>query len=306
MSRREDFDNALWSDPDFLALSSDARLVYIWSWTNPRCGMAGIYKVAHAQAALETGLTVDVIGSAFTELGAADFAFYEDNVVWVRTRARRLRTKSEQIAKSVRNDLLNVSDAHPLKARFMEMYGDAPWLRTFLGEGQAYVTGTSGEPHGKSPAKPTSVSLTRGSGEPQPRLPGYGNGKGSVEGGAGETKSDEPPKDFPDELRPSLPRVMAVLERVAAAKGANAVSVAATARAMASYPLRPHLKAAEDMEHWLLYGTGTSRRVKDVVGTFRNQLDNHADQARPLTLVGAMDEEAARDARFKAKQGPIR
>jgi hypothetical protein len=56
VARREDFDNSLWSDPDFLVLSSDARLVYIWTWTNPRCGMAGIYKFAPSQAAAETGL----------------------------------------------------------------------------------------------------------------------------------------------------------------------------------------------------------------------------------------------------------
>lgn len=122
------------------------------------------------------------------------------------------------------------------------------------------------------------MNLTRGSGEPQSRLHGYGKGK---EGGPGETKSDEPPVDFPDELRPQLPKVVAVLERVAAAKEANAVTVAATARAMASFPRRPHLKAAEGMEHWLVHGTGATRRVKDVVGTFRNQLDsNWQDEAR--------------------------
>jgi hypothetical protein len=55
MARREDFDNSLWSDPDFLALTPQARLLYIWSWTNPRCGMAGIYKLSPVQATLEVG-----------------------------------------------------------------------------------------------------------------------------------------------------------------------------------------------------------------------------------------------------------
>jgi hypothetical protein len=57
----EDFDNALWSDPEFLALTPEARMTYIWSWTNPRCGMAGIYKVALTQAALETGYDVPTL-----------------------------------------------------------------------------------------------------------------------------------------------------------------------------------------------------------------------------------------------------
>ena len=280
MSRREDFDNALWSDPDFLALTPEARMTYIWSWTNPRCGMAGIYKVSLAQAALETGYSAETVERALVELAGAEFAFYERNVLWVRTRARRLRTKSEQIAKSIRSDLLNVADDHPLKARFLEMYASLPWLRGALGEGRASVTGTSVEAQRISHSEPSSVNLTGGSGEPQPRLHGNGNGSGK-KGGAGGN-SDEPPEDFPDALRPALPKVVAVLERIASAKGANAVTVAATARAMASYPLRPHVRAAEGMEHWLVHGTGATRRVKDVVGTFRNQLEsNWQDQARP-------------------------
>ena len=46
MSRREDIDNGIWSDPDFMSLTAPAKLTYIWSWTNSHCGMAGLYKIA--------------------------------------------------------------------------------------------------------------------------------------------------------------------------------------------------------------------------------------------------------------------
>jgi hypothetical protein len=36
MSRREDIDNAIWSDPDFEALEAGAKLLYLWSFTNQR------------------------------------------------------------------------------------------------------------------------------------------------------------------------------------------------------------------------------------------------------------------------------
>lgn len=187
MGRREDFDNALWSDPDFLGLSSEARMTYIWSWTNPRCGMSGLYKVAPAQAALETGYAIDVVKAALEELGANEFAFYEANVMFVRTRCRRLRTKSEQIAKSVRNDLMGISDSHPLKAQFLSLYADQPWLRPFISEGRASVDSHSGEVHGKQPSKPDAGNLTRGSGDPRSTFPGNGNGtgKGKVPRGRG-------------------------------------------------------------------------------------------------------------------------
>lgn len=178
MGRREDFDNALWSDPDFLALSSEARMTYIWSWTNPRCGMAGLYKVAPAQAALETGYPVETVLAALVELSAADFAFYESNVLFVRTRARRLRTKSEQIAKAIRNDLMGVSDSHPLKGQFLSLYADQPWLKPYISQGRASVNGSSVEVHGNQPSEPDRVNLAGASTEAGSTHLGNGNGKG--------------------------------------------------------------------------------------------------------------------------------
>jgi hypothetical protein len=229
MGRREDFDNALWSDPEFLALAPEARMTYIWSWTNPRCGMAGIYKVAPAQAALETGYPADVVTAAFGDLGASGFAFYEAHVVFVRTRCRRLRTKSQQIAKSVRNDLMAISDDHPLKAQFLSLYADQTWLAPYIGEGRASVNGDSGEVQGSATAR-ASLSLTEGSPEARSTLPGNGNGNGkgyvSKGWGAGRGNRRENPdlgpgyqasaeaialrdEHFPDELLGSIDSVLA-------------------------------------------------------------------------------------------------
>lgn len=231
MGRREDFDNALWSDPDFLALTPEARMTYIWSWTNPRCGMAGIYKVAPAQAALETGYSADVVTAAFGELSASGFAFYEAHVVFVRTRCRRLRTKSQQIAKSVRNDLMAISDVHPLKAQFLSLYADQPWLRPYISEGRASVDSDSREVHGNQPSTPVRGNLNGGSPEGLSTLPGNGNGNGSGKGygsrgrGAGKGNRENPDRGpgykasaeaialrdehFPDELLGSIDSVLA-------------------------------------------------------------------------------------------------
>jgi hypothetical protein len=89
----------------------------------------------------------------------------------------------------------------------------------------------------------------------------------------GTVDQTKPPDDFPTHLAGALSQVVAVLQRVADAKGAQPVTVLAVARAMASYPQRPHLRAAEGLEHWLVFGTGQRTRAKDVVGFFRNQLE---------------------------------
>ena len=165
MGRREDFENSLWSDPEFLALSPDARLLYIWTWTNPRCGMSGLYKLAPAAAAYETGLGEDCTLAALEELGDARFAFYEDGVVFVRTRVKHLRQKTTQIAKAIRNDLKQISNDHPLKKLFRETYEGPDWLCTaFQGDPQEGPI---------DPAHPV---------DPQVRVHGTGGGTGTGRG----------------------------------------------------------------------------------------------------------------------------
>lgn len=296
MSRREDIDNAIWSDPDFEALSLEAAMLYIWSWTNPRCGLAGLYKVSE-RAMTESKVTLERLPDVLAELAAADFLFYESGVLFVRSRLKHFRTKTPQVAKSVASDVVKLSEAHPMRAMWIDEYVDTPWWQRMIFEGHVTLDRPSPEGHQNGSSKHDSVTLTRGSGDPHPRVLSTGTGK---EGGPGET-NDAPPADFPDDLRCVLPQVVMVLERVASAKKANAVTVAATARAMASYPRRPHLKAAEGMEHWLVYGTGATRRVKDVVGTYRNQLDsNWQDQARTVAATGAGADDL--DARLAAAE----
>lgn len=132
MSRREDIDNTIWSDPDFEALTPDAKLVYIWAFTNLRCGMAGIYKLAPSAAAREIGLDDDDLIAALEELVGADFVAYETHVLWVRTRVKHLRTRTPQIARSVAKDVEKLPEAHPLRVRFLQMYANYPWLRDQL------------------------------------------------------------------------------------------------------------------------------------------------------------------------------
>jgi hypothetical protein len=169
MPRREDFDNSLWSDPDFLALSSAARLTYIWTWSNPRCGMAGIYKLSPAQATLELGLDEATVTAALAELGEARFAFYEMNVLWVRSRVKHLRQKTTQIATAIRSDLARIPNGHPLKVQFVETYGKLGWLSAAL----------AGDPQ-EGPVKPIHPD------EGRVTLNGGGNGSGVKGWGAGK------------------------------------------------------------------------------------------------------------------------
>ena len=190
MSRREDIDNAIWDDEDFVALTPPAKLVYLWSFTNPRCGMAGLYKVGPRAIAADTNLTDDAVRDALTELADARFLFHEAGVLWVRARVKRLRSKGPGIAKAITADVNSISPDHPVRVRFLEEYGDCSWpggllpdLLADLQDGTLpgpsrdlpeTVPGTSRE----GSRSPTVEADSGPSREGPETLQGNGNGKG--------------------------------------------------------------------------------------------------------------------------------
>jgi hypothetical protein len=151
VSRREDIDNAIWSDPEFVALTADAKLLYIWSFTNSSCGMAGIYKAPMGLAAYQTGLTERRVEKAAAELANARFMFWTDGVIWVRARVKHLRTRTSQIATSVANDVAKIAEGHPLRLGFLEEYGEYGFVAEKLAplRNPLNLKRTSPEVHGR-------------------------------------------------------------------------------------------------------------------------------------------------------------
>lgn len=119
--RREDISNAIWDDEDFDALSNDAALLYLWSFTNPRCGMAGVYRVTRRHLC-EGRLKGRKLDGALAELRESRHLFFIDGVLWVRTRVKHLRTKGEPMKKSILNDLKSLPADHPIVEGFVSEY----------------------------------------------------------------------------------------------------------------------------------------------------------------------------------------
>ena len=132
MSRVEDIRNDIWSDPDFALLPGTAKLVYIWSWTNPRCDMAGIYKVGTPTIAHECGIQVPDAEGALADLQHASFILFDGAWLLVRTRVKHLRSKGEKMAKSVARDIARVPSDHPFRSAFLLEYDDWGDLKNAL------------------------------------------------------------------------------------------------------------------------------------------------------------------------------
>jgi hypothetical protein len=134
VARNEDIVNSIWEDLD--DLSNDEMLLFVWSWSNPRCGMAGIYKCARRNLA-EGRLEGDALAGSLAEVSRRRLLFYEDGIVWVRARYKRLRQHGKFIAKSAAGDLKTIPTDHPLYVAWMQEYARDPEFRDDLARGFA-------------------------------------------------------------------------------------------------------------------------------------------------------------------------
>ena len=101
---------------------------------------------------------------------------------------------------------------------------------------------------------------------------------------------------------PVAEQCVEVLQRVAVAKKAKAVTLLAVCRAIESYPNRSYVSVAGDLEHWCLHGTGAKRPAKDVVSRWRNFLDGSPEVAQASPNGTGEHKWAAYDAAIENRQ----
>jgi hypothetical protein len=220
----------------------------------------------------ESKVPPEAIPGALAELEQAGFAYYEDCVLWVRTRVKHMRSRSPAIAKSIANDLLRLPDNHPLRVRFLAEYGDVSWLRDELRR-------TSREGLERVPENPKKKGNQQTLPGPSREGPGQGEGQGQGQRkNRREPDTGEPPSDFPAELRPHFAQVRRVLVDLAERHGSRAVVSRSLASVMAepSRRRKAFVKAAHDFVSWA--DTQPELR-KDVIAGYRNWLEKVSDLA---------------------------
>lgn len=250
MARNEDVSTAIWEDEDFDALSDDAAFLYMWSFTNERCNMAGIYQVK-SRHIIEGRMSQERRKVALEELAAARFVYYSDGWLWVRSRVKHMRTRGEKMAASVIKSVEKVPAHHPLRAAFLAEYLEGSWVSFWLAQ-QDWDTPSVGHRN------------------PIEGLQGLGKGQGK---GKVVVKDDDLPAGFPPDLVVAVDSTLPVLQSIADARGAKPVTRLALAKVIEQYPRHAHLKVARSLDHWLLHGGGERKPCKDVVARYRNFLD---------------------------------
>lgn len=252
--RHEDIVNTIWDDLDHL--TNDSVMLYIWSWTNLKCGMAGIYPIPRRRL-MEGRLEGAALDAALAELEADDKLYYLDGVLWNKARVAHLSgfkkgCLSGVIVRSILKDLSAVDGGHPLLARFVERYSDHPSLG-------GLKTLSRPSPEG------LSVGSISGGSDPLQRVQGQGQGHG-------EAVED-----------PFLRSVLAKLEEVAFVHGEPSPSIAKATDLIAEFGSRLDLEA--QVAKFAAYWTGPRAKAAipggEVVWAFRVWLENDRPPPAP-------------------------
>lgn len=252
--------NTIWDDLEHL--SDDAFMLYVWSWTNTKCGMAGIYKIARHKL-VEGRFDSDRLTTALAECETNGLLRYVDGVLWNVARVKRLSGISSNYAKSIARDVREVED-NPLFGEFMERYGDfneklTDALKGSEGSKGSNPSGNLDEGFQDGSTEPSDQGLPKGS----RRDHGHGHGPGH---GSSSFKS-----------------VFSALERVAFARNAPSAKPDAVIRACEEFASIEHVFAveAENFASYWIDGPGEKQSMGSIAWHWRNWLGNVKPEEAP-------------------------
>lgn len=115
----------MWREDEwFQDLDTDARLLFIYLFTNPSASISGIYRLPLRTMAFESGLPVQRVQQLLNQFAEQDKAYYADGVVWVvKMRENQLPGKiSTQVETRLNKDIASIPDCE-LKRRYLIAYG---------------------------------------------------------------------------------------------------------------------------------------------------------------------------------------
>ena len=112
------FQTELWTDPFIQGLSPEAKLLFIYLWTNKHCNQAGLYEISLKTMAFDTGLSNESLPGLLSQLEPKVAWFAEQNLVWVKNFLKR-QCKSQSFLIAAAKCLLSIKNKN-LVEEFMK------------------------------------------------------------------------------------------------------------------------------------------------------------------------------------------
>lgn len=111
------FQTELWTDPFIQGLSPEAKLLFIYLWTNKHCNQAGLYEISLKTMAFDTGLAQDSLLKLLKELEPKVTWYADRNLVWVKNFLKR-QCKSQSFLIAAAKCLKNLNSNGLVKEFF--------------------------------------------------------------------------------------------------------------------------------------------------------------------------------------------
>ncbi len=83
------FQTELWTDSFIQGLSPEAKLLFIYLWTNKHCNQAGLYEITLKTIAFDTGLPLESLLEILRQLEPKVAWYPEQNIIWVKNFLKR-------------------------------------------------------------------------------------------------------------------------------------------------------------------------------------------------------------------------
>jgi len=113
----------MWAQDEwFMELPIDAKLLWLYLFTNAHTSVAGIYKLPIRTICSETGIDQERVKSLLHGFAQDGKAKHSDGVVWVVKMREHQATTSPQVEKRIAKDVALLSDT-PLKREYLKKYG---------------------------------------------------------------------------------------------------------------------------------------------------------------------------------------
>jgi hypothetical protein len=116
---------AIWREDDwFEQLPADARLLWIYLFTNPSANVGGLYRITLHTIASESGLSLERTAELLSRFQSEGKIVFESSIMFVRRMCRYQAgaVPSKTVLVCIRHDLAEIPDGGPKRA-WLEQYG---------------------------------------------------------------------------------------------------------------------------------------------------------------------------------------
>ena len=113
-------DDIFWGDSFVQTVEKDAKLLFLYLWTNKRCNSAGLYEITPKTISFETDIPIEDLPRLFEVLSKKVKWIEDQNIVWVINFLKH-QPKSPLFLKSVAS-CLNQFDGNGILKEYLEYY----------------------------------------------------------------------------------------------------------------------------------------------------------------------------------------